>query len=227
MEAIILAGGLGTRLSHVVKDVPKAMAMVAGIPFLCHILDNISKKGIDKVIMAVGYKKESIINYFGFRYNNIEIVYSYEDKPLFTGGAIKKALNLCIGENVFVINGDTFFDVNFYDLIKKYSDINFDIVVAVKKMNNFDRYGCIELLEDKVIRFQEKQQTDIGIINGGIYYIKKNLLNNIREQKFSFEKDFMENKIKDLNIYSYESNGYFIDIGIEEDYKKANEEFEI
>ena len=225
MEAIILAGGFGTRLAHIVKDVPKPMAPVCKKPFLTYILDDIISKGIDKVVLAVGYKKEIIENYFKDNYNNCSVEYSDEDKPLFTGGAIKKSLYKCKDENVLVINGDTFFDVDLKSMLDFHVKNNADITVACKKMFDFDRYGTVNIEKGRIIEFKEKVFTKEGVINGGIYIIKKDLLNCIQEEKFSFETDFMEKEVGNKNIYAFLSDGYFIDIGIEKDYYKAQEDF--
>ena len=115
-EAIVLAGGFGTRLAHIVSDVPKPMAPVCGRPFLRFILDDLQKKGVERIILATGYKRECIEEFFGTHYRGMEIVYSPEDTPLGTGGAIKRALSLCREDWVAVLNGDTYFDVDFSTL---------------------------------------------------------------------------------------------------------------
>ena len=112
MEAIVLAGGFGTRLKEVVSDVPKPMAPVNGKPFLEYLIKDLGEKGIRHIILAVGYKKKIIKEYFKNRYESIEITYSEELTPLGTGGAIKKALKLAKEEDVFIVNGDTFFDID-------------------------------------------------------------------------------------------------------------------
>lgn len=225
MEAIILAGGFGTRLAHIVKDVPKPMAPVCGVPFLTYIIDDIMNKGVKKAILAVGYKKKIIEDYFKDKYYTCDIEYSDEDKPLFTGGAIKKALNKCKDENVLVINGDTFFDVDLEDMLNFHIQNNADITVACKKMFDFDRYGTVNIEDGRITEFKEKVFIEEGIINGGIYIIKKDLLNCMQEEKFSFETDFMEKEVCNKRIYAFLSDGYFIDIGIEKDYYKAQEDF--
>lgn len=225
MEAIILAGGFGTRLSHIVKDVPKPMAPVANSPFLEYILDYLKKNNITKVILATGYKHDIIENHFGNFYKGIDIRYSVEDKPLFTGGAIKKALSICSDENVFIINGDTYFDVDLIKMKKAHTEKKAQITVATKKMYNFNRYGTVDVNNDRITKFIEKKPKEQGLINGGIYCINKEIFNTMDEEKFSFEQDIMEKKVFDLQIYAYVSDGYFIDIGIEEDYYKAQEHF--
>jgi len=226
MEAIILAGGFGTRLRQVVSDVPKPMAPINKKPFLVYIFNWLNRYNVTHVVLAVGYKKEVIIDYFGKKYKNIDIDYSVEDTPLFTGGAIKKALNNCKEDNVFIINGDTFFDVNLQELLAQHINLSANFTISVKQMNNFDRYGIVKINEDKdVIGFEEKKYHEKGYINGGIYCIKRDLLNKIRKQAFSFEKDYMEKYyLKDL-IKAYFSDNYFIDIGIPEDYLKAQSDF--
>ena len=225
MEAIVLAGGFGTRLSHVVSDVPKPMAPVNSQPFLQYILNDLIKKGIDHIVIAVGYKKEIIMNYFGCEYRGTLIEYSCEDTPLFTGGAIKKALYCCKEEDVFIINGDTYFDVNLHDMMDAHKNKQATLTVAVKQMKEFDRYGKIEANNnDRIIAFSEKQFCELGIINGGIYIIKKEALHCIECDKFSFEKDYMEKYVLEIPMYTYESKGYFIDIGIPDDYYKSQED---
>lgn len=225
MEAIILAGGFGTRLSHIVTDVPKPMALVAGKPFLEYILEVLSQNGITKVVMAVGYKSEVIINHFGTKYKNIAIRYSVESKPLFTGGAIKLALKSCLDDDVFIINGDTFFNVDLMQL-KEFHKLNkADLTISTKLMRQFERYGTIESFELKITTFREKCRVDEGWINGGIYLIKRDLLESISDEVFSFETDFMEKKTEQLNIFEFKSSAYFIDIGIPEDYYKAQNDF--
>ncbi|WP_425806384.1 nucleotidyltransferase family protein [Desulfitobacterium sp. Sab5] len=225
MEAIILAGGFGTRLAHIVSNVPKPMAPVNGQPFLQYIIDDLIGKGITKVVIAVGYKKESIIDHFGKSYKGCEIIYSKEDTPLFTGGAIKKALNQCRDQNVFIINGDTFFDVNLLEMLKDHRKNNADLTIATKEMENFERYGTVIIENNKITRFLEKKPERDGIINGGIYLIRKTILLTFNEERFSFETEIMEKKLNELNIYAYMSNGYFIDIGVPEDYAKAQLDF--
>lgn len=225
MEAIILAGGFGTRLAHIVKDVPKPMAPVANRPFLEYILDYLEKNGITRVVLATGYKHDNIEKYFGNTYNGIELLYSVEDTPLFTGGAIKKALTACEDDNIFIINGDTYFDVDLNRMKEFHNLNNADITVASKLMYNFNRYGTVTLQGDKIIKFKEKEYTEKGLINGGIYLINRNLLGSVEQDKFSFEQDIMEKKVLEMSIYSFISDGYFIDIGVEEDYYVAQDYF--
>lgn len=219
MEAIVLAGGLGTRLRSVVSDLPKPMAPVCNKPFLEYILNYLNKNGITRIVLSVGYKWETIKSYFGDNFKNIELVYSVENKPLGTGGAIQKAINLCREKNIFIINGDTFFDVNLQDL--ELND-NSKVVLSLKSMKNFDRYGCVETNDEGfVTTFTEKGYRESGNINGGIYLLSKNIFDGFDlEERFSFE-EFMQTNFKRLNISTKIFDNYFIDIGIPEDYQKA------
>lgn len=224
MEAIVLAGGFGTRLKTLVNDIPKPMADIDGKPFLEYLLNWLAGNGVKHIILAVGYKAETIENHFGNEYMEMRLSYSSENEPLGTGGAIKKALNKLNNKNnsAFIVNGDTFFDVDlskFYDFHKK-NNSQFSIVV--KKMFDFDRYGSVEIEDNKISKFKEKSFREEGFINGGIYLMNLSCLQLMPEQeKFSFENSFMEKYVDELSFGAFESDGYFIDIGIPEDYKKA------
>ena len=222
MEAIVLAGGLGTRLRSVVTDLPKPMAPIGDKPFLEYILKYLEKNGIKRIILSVGYKWETIKDYFGNNFNGIELIYSVEDEPLGTGGAIKKAISQVVSEKVYIINGDTFFDVDLKSLSLKG---NSKLMLSLKLMKNFNRYGCVESDENSVVTaFTEKGFREIGNINGGIYLASRDIFDDFNlENIFSFE-EFMQNNFKVLNITSAVFENYFIDIGIPEDYEKAQKE---
>lgn len=226
MEAVVLAGGFGTRLQSVVKDVPKPMAEVAGRPFLTYILDSLDKQGVQHVVLAVGYKKDIIINYFGQQYKNLKISYSIEEEPLMTGGAIRQALELCKDPGVMILNGDTFFDVDLKAIRACHIKNNAAVTIAVKPMKNFDRYGTVAFDQaGRISGFQEKQPCKEGYINGGIYVLNKDCLNHIDKKAFMMEKDYLEKEYISTPMYAFISNGYFIDIGIPSDFARANVEF--
>ncbi|OAG27021.1 nucleotidyltransferase family protein [Thermodesulfatator autotrophicus] len=226
-EAIVLAGGLGTRLRKVVKDVPKPMADINGKPFLEYLLTFLAKQGIEKVILSVGYKYEVIKGYFGKSFLGIELVYSVECKPLGTGGGIRKSLSYIDSENVFIMNGDTLFEVALNKLFLFHKEKKSLLSVALKPMKQFDRYGVVKLDENKrIIGFEEKRYYESGLINGGIYLLNKNFFMSFDlKEKFSFEKDFLEKYYTIYDFYGLEFNKYFIDIGIPEDYERAKEDF--
>jgi D-glycero-alpha-D-manno-heptose 1-phosphate guanylyltransferase len=227
-EAVILAGGLGTRLKSVIKDIPKPMAEVYGKPFLCYILDFTIKNGIEKVILSVGYKWEVIKNFFSSQYKNLKLEYAVENTPLGTGGGLKNALKYVDEEEAFVLNGDTFFDIDlnlFYNLHKSR---NSKFSIALKKTENTERYGAVEVDENnRIVSFLEKGKRVSGFINGGIYLLNKNFFNALSpEGTFSLEKDFLERFYKDHEFYGFPFDGFFIDIGVPEDYERAEKEFE-
>jgi D-glycero-alpha-D-manno-heptose 1-phosphate guanylyltransferase len=221
VEAIVLAGGLGTRLRSVVSDLPKPMALISDKPFLEYILKYLQSNGVTRVVLSVGYKWETIKEYFGDNFKNVELIYSVENEPLGTGGAIKKAMIHTQDENFYIINGDTFFDVNLDALSLKG---NSKLMLSLKQMFEFDRYGCVENNNNFVTDFSEKGYRDVGNINGGIYLASRSIFDGFKlQEKFSFE-EFMENNFRDLKITIKVFDSYFIDIGIPEDYKKAQNE---
>lgn len=228
MEAIILAGGLGTRLRSVVKDVPKPMALVGNKPFLWYLLEALNDQEIEKVVLAVGYKYEVIKEYFGDKYKNIKIEYSIEDEPLGTGGCIKKAFEKIDGDNVLILNGDTYFNVDLRKLKEKHIELDAELTLSVKPMEQFERYGTVVSEQERVIDFEEKQYKESGNINAGVYIAKTNIFKNMNlDEKFSFEKDVMEKYVSKLKIGIYISDEYFIDIGIPKDYEKAQTDFKL
>ncbi|MBN2521821.1 MAG: nucleotidyltransferase family protein [Bacteroidales bacterium] len=218
-EAVILAGGLGTRLGNITKDVPKPMVDVNGRPFLSYLLDLLISSGVSKTVIAVGYKSEKIIEYFGSQYKKLNIEYSIEEELLGTGGALKKALYLCEGTQVFVLNGDTYNVINYRKMFSQHLHFESPVTMATCLMEHSDRYGTVEIKDNKVSLFKEKGYVEKGYINRGVYIIDRRLLQGISESKFSLEKDVLEIGKQEIRIF--ESDGYFIDIGIEEDYRKA------
>jgi len=224
-EAIILAGGFGTRLTSV-KDIPKPMAPIKGKPFLEYILNYISSFNVSKVHLAVGYKYEVIQTYFGNNFNGLELNYVIEDNPLGTGGAIKKALEKVESNNVFIVNGDTFFELNFEELETFHAENNADVTLGLKPMFDFDRYGTVELDENnQVCKFSEKKHCDEGVINAGVYLLKRTIFEGMEfPDRFSIENDFFEKYYEDQRLFGFIHEGYFIDIGIPTDYLKAQKE---
>lgn len=221
MEAIILSGGKGTRLQSVIKDIPKTMADVNGTPFLETTLQWLNSFNINKVILAVGYKKEYIKKYFGNNYKNINLIYSEEEEPLGTGGAIKKALKECVDDNVIVMNGDVFARVDLNKMYEKHLSLGSVMTIAVKEMTNFDRFGVVKFNKDRITRFEEKKYVEKGFMNTGIYIMNKDIFENkIEDKSFSIENDYLSKYIDKDKISPFIFAGEFIDIGIPEDYQK-------
>lgn len=227
MEAIILAGGKGTRLQSIITEVPKPMAPIGDKPFLFYLLKKLYKEGVTKIILSVGYKQESIINYFGNSFENVPIVYSTEKELLGTGGAIAQSLEYCNEENVFIINGDTYIELNYSQMFQFHREKQAHISMCLKEMKHYSRYGTVHIDTNlRVIGFEEKKFQEQGLINAGVYCIQKRLKEYFPTQtKFSFETDFLEKQYSNFKVFGYVSNSYFIDIGIPEDYQKAIHDF--
>ncbi|EOA6116965.1 nucleotidyltransferase family protein [Campylobacter coli] len=215
MQAIVLAGGLGTRLKSVVQDLPKPMAPINGKPFLTFVLEYLKKQGITEVILSASYKYELIQEYFKDEFEGMKIRYNIEKELLGTGGAIKDALKF-IQNQAYVLNGDTIFDIDLKKLVLN----DGKICIALKQMQNFDRYGTVNVDKQGIVTsFEEKVFKKQGLINGGIYLLKKDVFDEFDlEKKFSFE-EFLQENYKSLKIQTQIFDDYFIDIGIPEDYQ--------
>ena len=226
-QAIILAGGLGTRLRSVVEERPKSMALINEKPFLEYLLDYLISQHIQKFILSVGYKSAFIESHFGNTYKGAKIVYVYEETPLGTGGAVKKALEEVDAEYTLVTNGDTLFLVEIAPFFQQHLRTKASISLALKPMKDFDRYGTVKASsEGKVLQFQEKKYQKEGLINGGMYLFNRAAFDPFElEEKFSLEKDFFEKHLEELALYAWMCDSYFLDIGIPEDYEKAQVEF--
>lgn len=229
MEVVILAGGLGTRLrSAIGNEIPKCMAPVAGKPFLWYLLKYLTRYKVSRVVLSVGYLQHVIVEWIDKCREEFPFMFEYsvEESPLGTGGGIKLALSKCTENNVVVLNGDTFFDVDLNDFYDKHRLSSAAISLALKPMRNFDRYGrvLINVADHSVRTFCEKQHCESGLINGGVYYINRDLVWWPVEEKFSFETSVLESGVKQGNIYAFDFGGYFIDIGIPEDYDIANKD---
>jgi len=227
-EAIIVAGGLGTRLRDAVPDLPKCMAPVAGKPFLSYVIDYLRMQSVERFIFSLGYKSHIIEEFLRKEYPTLNYTSVIEHEPLGTGGAIQLAIQKATSENVVVANGDTLFKVNLQELFKTHHGNKAECTLALKPMQNFDRYGVVEIADNgKIISFKEKQFYADGLINGGIYVLnrEKFLLRSLPE-KFSFEKEYLEKFTGEGKFYSSIQNGYFIDIGIPGDYQRAQGELQ-
>ncbi len=225
-ECIILAGGLGTRLRSVVGDAPKCMAPVNGVPFISYVIDYLQQQGVEKFIFALGYKSEVFEDFLATKLSKTQYTLSIEKEPLGTGGAIQLACTLANNENIFATNGDTLFKANISALSQFHEEKRANCTLGLKLMKNFDRYGVVELAKTgQVTGFKEKQYFETGFINGGFYALDvQPFLNEGFGEKFSFEKDYLEKKFSKGKIYGFAQDAYFIDIGIPEDYKKAQVE---
>lgn len=222
MDAIILAGGKGTRLKNLISHVPKPLAPINGIPFLDFLISFLqTQKEINKIILSVGYKKAKIIK----RYKNLEnLFFSEETLPLGTGGAIKKALNLTESKTVLILNGDTYIEFSLKNLWKFHLEKKSDITVLSNYKKNISRYGSliIDKNTQKILSFNEKKEKNNGYVNAGIYLINRSEFDSFNLMNaFSLEKDFFPLAIKTKNIFGFKVSSTFIDIGTENSYLEA------
>ena len=222
MEAIVLAGGLGTRLRSVVADLPKAMAPVAGRPFLEHLLDDLVDAGFASVVLAIGYRAEAIREHFRDRYRGLPLAYSIEGQPLGTGGAIRLAMNRASSPEVFVVNGDTFIEVDYSGMLAAHRRASAALTIAVHEVSDAARYGALVIAGERVQGFFEKGRAGPGWINAGVYLLARTLLDDVAlPTAFSFESDYLVPNVADLKPLAFPTEGLFIDIGVPEDYTRA------
>lgn len=235
-SAIILAGGLGTRLRSVVSDLPKPLAPIHGRPFLEYQMDYWISQGVDSFILSLGYLHNKIIDYFGTTYRTAKLEYVIEETPLGTGGGLLLAINKAKDrEFTLVINGDTFFEVDLQELTKFAKERDADWTFALFETNDFERYSGIKIDKTKkIIQIGIKSNNkDIAYANGGVYLIKTGLLfnENLRQRfqsniNISLEKEIFSYLINtNAKLFGYLSKGEFLDIGTPLDYKKSFELF--
>lgn len=225
MKAVVLAGGLGTRLRETVPNLPKPMAPVAGRPFLEYLLDHLIAGGINEMILSVGYRAESIEAHFGHRYRGATLRYAIEDEPLGTGGAIVHALRGEGPDPVLVLNGDTFLNIDVGALIRWYQSAPSQVAMVLRETPDVSRYGAVMLTGDSVTGFAEKGKTGPGLINAGLYVVMPEVLAAPGlPETFSFEADILQRHCDTLRPRAYVTDAYFIDIGVPEDFSRAQRE---
>lgn len=228
-EAIILAGGFGTRLRSVVSDVPKPLAPVNGEPFLHYVLQHVRSHGIQHCILSVGYMGDKIESHFGNEYLGMTIDYAHEKEPLGTGGGIRLAMEQCKDAHVMAMNGDTLFKVPLRDLFEFHLSSSADATLALRKVEDGTRYGTIALDGKRISAFREKSPEHTGeqLINGGVYAMRRKtfMQHTPEKQAFSIENDYFGKYSDNLLLHGFPTDAYFIDIGIPEDYARAQAEF--
>lgn len=225
-EAIVLVGGMGTRLRSVVADRPKVLADVAGRPFLDYLLEYLGRNGVTRVVLSVCYKKELIQARYENRFQTTAIEYCTEEAPLGTGGAVQKALSQCQSETVFVLNGDSILLAPLEEMRDFHLNTGAAATLAVRQVPDGSRYGRVLFDEDGTIRsFAEKAQPGPAYINGGVYCLRRKGLEDAcapLTPPFSLENDIFPKMAKERrNIRAFPVNAFFIDIGIPESLKEA------
>ncbi|WP_420238014.1 nucleotidyltransferase family protein [Telmatobacter bradus] len=226
MEAVVLAGGFGTRLASRLKDTPKPMAPVAGRPFLEYLLTNLSRRGFTHVVLSVGHLHEVIEQHFGASFAGMRLDYVVEEAPLGTGGAIRAALAWVKQPSVLVLNGDTYLDADYAAMMQAHAEAEAALTMAICQQPDIARYGGVMLEKDefvqRVMGFEEKGRSGPGWINAGAYAIARALAwPPALEEKFSFERDFLMPEVARLKPLAFTVEGFFLDIGIPEDLDRA------
>ena len=235
MQAILLAGGLGTRLRSVVSDRPKPMALIQDKPFMEYVVHELAKHGITDIIFAVGYKGSMVEEYFGDGSGfiapdgtPITVHYAYEEELLGTAGAIKNAGRFVTEDSFFVLNADTFYQIDYSRLVTMQRESDLDMALVLREVPDISRYGAAVLMNGRLTGFNEKSaEAKPGTINGGVYLMKRALLDEIPAGKVSLENEMIPKWLSEGRaLGGFVNDGYFIDIGIPEAYYQFIEDVE-
>lgn len=224
MEAIVLAGGFGTRLRHVVPDLPKPMAPVSGRPFLEILIAALAAKGFRRLVLSLGYMAEKVVDYFGDRFAGMDLVYEIERTPLGSGGALRRALVRCGSDHVFVLNGDTYLDLEAGEVEAQWQRERVPIIIAAE-VPDTSRYGRLSTAGRRVTGFVDKGIAGTGLINAGCYVFPTDIGRQFpADEAFSLENDFLAKSVMRIPFHFFVCRGRFIDIGVPEDYARAQSE---
>lgn len=225
MEAIILAGGLGTRLSSRLTNVPKSMAPVGGRPFVKILLDQLITAGFGRVILSVGHLRHVLVEELRESYRGLSIEYAIETTPLGTGGAIRNALAHAQEGFVLTLNGDTYLSVNFQDMMGFHCSSDRPMTMAVTEVPDTGRYGGVIVRDQRVFGFIEKGRRGPGLINAGAYILSRDFpWPESLPERFSFESDVLSPYVERICPAAFIYEGYFLDIGVPEDLDRAENE---
>ena len=225
-EAIVLAGGFGTRLRGIVDDVPKPLAPVAGRPFLAWLLDRLATGGMRRCILATGYLSDVIEQRIGARWQGMEIAYSVEPEPLGTGGAIRLAATRLQGDAAHVLNGDTWLEYDPVALEDTARAAGASMTIALARVDDVARYGAVDIDNGRVTGFREKGESGPGWINAGCYFLGADALAALPvRDAFSFEQDVLQPRVQERAVAAFTETPGFIDIGVPEDYARAQLQF--
>jgi D-glycero-alpha-D-manno-heptose 1-phosphate guanylyltransferase len=217
-EAIVLAGGLGTRLKSAVADLPKCMAPVDGKPFLHYLITYLQKQGIERIIFSLGYLADSAANYIKATLPPNSYVLVQEPYPLGTGGAIQLAIQQVNGEEVWVLNSDSLCNLNLSEQAELHFQKQATCTLGLVPMEQFDRYGVVTIDNNhRILGFEEKKWQEQGLNTSAFQSIPW-------PEKFSMETDFLQAYHQQLPFYGFVASAYFLDIGIPEDYQRAQQE---
>ncbi len=225
MEAIILAGGLGTRLRGAIGDLPKPLAPIAGEPFLVWLMRALRRRGVERFVLSTGYGARSIEDAIGRAFEGAEVVYAREDEPLGTGGAARLAMTRATSDLVWLLNGDTYCEVDMLAAEQRHRQAGARLTMAVRRVDDTSRFGRVEIEGDRAIRFDEKGAAGPGWINAGSYLLDRRVVEDFPSaQAFSLEHEWLVPRCEAIAPLGVEAEGYFIDIGVPESYARAGRE---
>ena len=216
IQSVILAGGKGMRLRPLTHKIPKVMIDINGRPFLQYVLELLHKKGISNIVLLVSYLGEQIEKYFGDgKKFGLDITYSYEDPPLGTGGALKKAGRLLLPE-FLLVNGDTYLDFDCKSLKDRFRDLDCKGLICVHANKDGKTVPNILLGEDKrVIRYDNTNPEGLKEVDAGAGIFRKEVLNLIPENAcVSFENEIYNKLIQERELYGFPIENEFLDIGV-------------
>jgi D-glycero-alpha-D-manno-heptose 1-phosphate guanylyltransferase len=227
LTAIILAGGMGTRLRSVVPHVPKPMALVGDRPFIEYQMDYWIYQGVTQFILSLGYKKEVFLNHFGNQYRSIPLIYAVEEEPLGTGGGLLHAAQ-DLKHPFLVLNGDTFFEVELHKLLDFHQSHRSAWTFTVFRSEETSRYmGLTINKNNEILEFHSDLEGSERIVNGGAYLVDPSIIaatTHLNGQSLSLEDELLPIlKHQGIKFFGYESAGNFLDIGLPEDYLKASD----
>ena len=225
MKAVVLCGGLGTRLGALTRHKPKPLIDVAGRPFLAHVLDKLCIPEIDGFVLATGFQAKQVSDVINTTWQGRKVHYSEEMRPLGTGGAVLLAMENFNLDHALVVNGDTLFDCDLCSMVDGFEVSPWATRMALRHMNDCARYGQVMVADDtRVISFGEKGHTSGGLINAGIYAQRRAPLVSFGTASFSFETDYLAKLDPVWPVQGLVKDGYFIDMGIPEDLVRARQD---
>jgi D-glycero-alpha-D-manno-heptose 1-phosphate guanylyltransferase len=223
-EAIILAGGFGTRLRSLLPETPKPLAPVRGIPFLYYVLRWLEDQGIERVIACTGHLADQTERALSECGGKAEFAFLREESPLGTGGAIYRALREIRGSSAFVVNGDTYFPVDLRQFRADAESSGAVAAIALRRIEDASRYGSVEVRDGLIAGVREKGRSGPGLVNGGVYLLPRELTDRVpMPEVFSWETDFLEPKAAELRFAGVPIDAPFVDIGTPESYATAEE----
>lgn len=225
MRAIVLCGGLGTRLGPLTRQTPKPLLEVGNKPFIIHVLESLRVSGVSSVCLAVSFRWQKLKSALGDSWQGMPISYSVETEPLGTGGAVRQAVMQMGWGDVFVANGDTLVATNLVGMREMAIAHKADCVLTLKHLSDTSRFGAVGLADDgRITSYGEKAFGGPGYINAGLYWLREGTIASMPHGVFSFEKDFLSEDISSMTVFGFVTEGYFIDMGVPDDLERARRE---